>query len=482
MKTPSTTLHPVRQAQWDDMDWRDVPVFIINRNRLDAMRTLIDWLLKAGMRRIVIMDNQSKYPPLLKYYEALPEGVRLLLMDDNHGPYVLWQQDVHEMLDTPYIVTDSDLVPADFCPSDLVPLLLKTLQRFPNAGKVGPGLRIDNLTDVYREVETVRRWETQFWEQPLGEGCFAAPIDTTFALYPPRTEFSCDDRNVRLGYPYMLEHTPWYVDDARLSDEEVFYRANTSPVFSHWSVGRTDTRVARSERVADYDRRPKVLHLGGGHEHVFSWINADADGRLLDFRFDPTRCTPGSLTLPDNTLDGIYMESSFTWVNDPYALLSELYRTAKPAARLTIRLPHGHSDAALGDPRTRKAYVESSFDHFAQTSRQRHPRDYRADWQVRSIELDVSHELAAMEPNDALVWLRERRNCVRSMLVTLEAIKPARNALLDPIVPAQLHISGQPRLVPHFVVSNSPAVEPIAPADAASADAALRRVANAFEF
>lgn len=469
------------------MDWRDIPVFIINRNRLGAMRTLIDWLLGAGMRRIVIMDNQSNYPPLLKYYEALPDGVRLMLMDDNHGPFVLWQQGVHQVLETPYIVTDSDLVPADFCPADLVPALLQALQRFPDAGKVGPGLRIDNLPDAYREVDTVRKWESQFWEQPLGEGCFAAPIDTTFALYPPRAEFTRDARNVRLGYPYLLEHTPWYVDDARMSDEEVFYRANTSAVFSHWSVDKKDSRVAQSERVAAYDRRPKVLHLGGGHEHVFSWINADADGRRLDLRFDPAHCTPGSLALPDDALDGIYMESSFTWVGDPHALLSELYRVARPAARLVLRLPHARSDAALDDPRACKAYVESSFGHFAQAPSPRHPSAYRADWQVRSIELSVSPELAALAPEDALVRVREGQNRVMGMLVTLEAVKPARSAGLGPIIRAQLQLSGQPRMVPHFVAltpQSAGRVEPTpaAPAATAAAVPAPRRVASAFQF
>jgi SAM-dependent methyltransferase len=458
------------------MDWRDIPVFIINRNRLGAMRTLIDWLLQAGMRCIVIMDNQSNYPPLLQYYEALPEGVRLMLMDDNHGPFVLWQQGVHKVLDTPYIVTDSDLVPAGFCPADLVPALLQTLQRFPDAGKVGPGLRIDNLPDGYREVDTVRKWESQFWEQPLGEGCFAAPIDTTFALYPPRAEFTRDANNVRLGYPYLLEHTPWYAEDTQLSEEERFYRDNTSAVFSHWSVDKKDSRVAQSQRVAAYDKRPKVLHLGGGNEHVFSWINADSEGRRLDLRFDPTRCRPHGLDLPDDSVDGVYMESTFTWVDDPHTLLTELYRVAKPAARLVLRLPHAHSDAALDDPRARKAYIETSFATFAQAPAPRRTGGYRADWQVRDIELSVSSELAALPPQEALAQLRDGRNRVCDMLVTLEAVKSTRAGGEGPIIQPQLRLSSLPRLMPHFaalparpVPAAAPSARPVAaPARAAA--------------
>ena len=136
--------------------WQGIPVFIVNRNRLGALRQLVDWLLAAGTQRIVIMDNASDYPPLLSYYQHLPEGVKLMLMPDNHGPYVLWEQGVHKLLDTPYVVTDSDVVPADFCPQDLIGALLAALQRWPDAKKVGTALRIDNLPDAYVDADTVR--------------------------------------------------------------------------------------------------------------------------------------------------------------------------------------------------------------------------------------------------------------------------------------------------------------------------------------
>jgi hypothetical protein len=435
------------------MDWQDIPIFIVNRNRLDAMRSLIAWLLNAGSRRIVIIDNNSNYAPLLAYYGTLPAGVKLMLMTENHGPYVFWQQGVHQALDTPYVVTDSDLVPPDFCPADLMPALLAALQRFPDAGKVGPGLRIDNLPDAYREVDTVRKWESQFWELPLGGGSYAAPIDTTFALYPAHAAFSREARNIRLGYPYLLEHTPWYADDAALSEEEAFYRANTSPVFSHWSVDKKDSRVAASPRVTGFAQRPKILHVGGGDDHVLGWINADADGRLLDLRFDPAACRPNSLALPDNSVDGIYMESAFTWVDDAHALLAELYRVARPGARLVLRLPHAHSDAALEDPRARRAYVEGSFAQFGQAGATRHPAAYRADWALRDVELSVHPEVAAAGSEAALARVRAGRNVVTGMLVTLEALKPSRRAAEGRSTPPAPRIAGHERLLPRFAAA-----------------------------
>lgn len=48
-------------------------IFIVNRNRHEAMVRLVDWLRAGGTRRIVILDNASTYPPLLQYYDALPK-------------------------------------------------------------------------------------------------------------------------------------------------------------------------------------------------------------------------------------------------------------------------------------------------------------------------------------------------------------------------------------------------------------------------
>jgi hypothetical protein len=139
------------------LDWRDVPVFIVNRNRHAALERLVTWLIGGGTRKVVILDNDSSYPPLLAYYDHLPAGASVLKLGENHGPYVLFEQGVHQVLDTPYVLTDSDIVPAEFCPSDLIGRLLEVLRKYPDASKVGPALRIDNLPDGYADADTVRK-------------------------------------------------------------------------------------------------------------------------------------------------------------------------------------------------------------------------------------------------------------------------------------------------------------------------------------
>ena len=433
------------------LDWRDIPVFVVNRNRLGALRQLVDWLCAAGTRRVVIMDNASDYPPLLRYYEELPDGVKVMRLAENHGPYVLWQQGVHQVLDTPYVVTDSDVVPADFCPRDLIPVLLDRLQRWPDAKKIGMGLRIDNLPDSYDEVDTVRKWESQFWEHPIAPGAFAAPVDTTFAIYPARSEFSNDPCNVRLGHPYIAEHTPWYADEAALSAEERYYREHTSKVFSNWSVASKDSWVKKSERVAGFAGRAQVLHLDGGREYIPGWINAgDGEGRF-DIAFDVRRPRELPLGLEPDSLDGIHLSHVLEAVTDPQALFDVLHGAARPGARLFVRVGDGARPTAGPGAAQARAWHEGSFAFFAQPALQPGAGSYAGDWQlesVRQIDDPVAPELVA----------------------TLVAVKPARpRGGPRPVVQVLPQIVTDDRIDPDFQPTAARPREPAPPQRKATA-------------
>lgn len=79
-----TNKNLVREVKslWKFPGWRDVPIFINARDRLGVMKRLIDWLLDAGYRNLIILDNNSTYPPLLEYYnniERIRGGILKLL-------------------------------------------------------------------------------------------------------------------------------------------------------------------------------------------------------------------------------------------------------------------------------------------------------------------------------------------------------------------------------------------------------------------
>lgn len=217
------------------MDWTAIPVIINNRNRLEVgFKELVDWLIRAGCRRIEIIDNCSSYQPLLDWYKTC--GLKIHSMPVNMGPGAPWGAHIVDSLETPYIVTDPDVVPTEQCPMDLIPKMLEVFDRYRAQGctKVGPGIRIDNLPDHYVRKNEVKQWEEVNFSKLMPEGdAFQAGLDTTFALYYSnvRNEWHT---HYRLVSPYVVEHKPWYLDSANLPYEEIYYRKCCENGWSYW--------------------------------------------------------------------------------------------------------------------------------------------------------------------------------------------------------------------------------------------------------
>jgi hypothetical protein len=221
------------------MDFRDTPVFVNNFNRLEiGFRDLLLWLRRAGMTKIAVIDNASTYPPLPAFYDSpAMEGIQLLRAGANLGPEAFWRLDLHLQQTGPFIVTDPDVVPDPQCPLDLVRKMLEVAERYHPA-KVGPAIRIDNLPACYTQRDHMRTCEAGYWVRKYPDGdCWNAAIDTTFALYQsgwtrwPMAE-SGGVQHVRLDFPYVVRHIPWYEDSANPSAEAIYYRAHVENGYS----------------------------------------------------------------------------------------------------------------------------------------------------------------------------------------------------------------------------------------------------------
>ena len=203
----------------------NIPIFINARDRVGVMKQQIDWLLDAGYTKIIILDNNSSYPPLLEYYKSFnnDERVRVLVMNQNLGFKALWKSNILEMLDirTPYIYTDPDLVPIDSCPKNFVQHLLKILKQNPLIKKIGLGMVYEDIT--FYDKEHWKNIEKHYYDfTDVAKDLFYIQVDTTFALY-----VNCRHYNLRFSMRtlgnLMARHLPWYFDYDNLPEDEKYY-------------------------------------------------------------------------------------------------------------------------------------------------------------------------------------------------------------------------------------------------------------------
>ena len=216
-------------------DPKNVPIIINNYNRLSYMKQLISTLEERGYHNIYIIDNNSTYPPLLKYYDSCPYNV--FRLNENVGYLALWKTDIYKRFqDSYYVYTDSDMKIEDDCPDDFMQKFIEVMDCFPMAQKVGFGITIDDLPDHFKNKDEVIRHESQFWEVQVKPDIFEAQIDTTFALYRPFCKGKADryQKTYRTGGRYRIKHLPWYVDSSNMTEEERYY-VDTITQSTYWS-------------------------------------------------------------------------------------------------------------------------------------------------------------------------------------------------------------------------------------------------------
>jgi hypothetical protein len=213
---------------------RSIQIFINVRDRLEPLANLLQWLNQAGHHNITLIDVASTYPPLLKFLDACP--YRVMKLKRNLGFAALWMlPELKEIIRKEWFVySDSDVVPAEFCPSDAVAYLYHLLQEFPGYLKAGLGLHLDDIPDHYRHKRSVLDWESGLYGRELAPGVFQADVDTTFALYRPHAPRVCPAMRTRGAYE--ARHTPWYTDSANPGAEEIYYHAHAWPVRRHWTL------------------------------------------------------------------------------------------------------------------------------------------------------------------------------------------------------------------------------------------------------
>lgn len=222
-----------------EKEMKDIYIFIVNFNRYHPCRELVESLLSRGYRNIVILDNASQYKPLLDWYNYRC-GVKVHHIGSNQGPYIIDRlPDYKEITQNQhYVTTDADCVPIEETPADFLEHMVELSKEY-NIGKVGMGLKIDDLPDHFQYKQEVINHESSFWNRTKLETkygtLYRCPIDSTFAVSAPGVVHRLNDQDCRCSFPYLVRHIPWYYDMNDLPEDEKLLRQNKLNHIGHWS-------------------------------------------------------------------------------------------------------------------------------------------------------------------------------------------------------------------------------------------------------
>jgi hypothetical protein len=405
--------------------FHDLPIFIVNYNQLAGLRKQLEWLVHAGYRQIHVLDNRSTYPALLRYYEEVERtykgAIKVITLEKNFGCRGPLTENILDRFKSsvPYVYSDSDVVPDTCCPADVVEHLVSLLDANPDICKAGLGLRLDDLPKTYGFREQAVLWESQFWRRPVSRGLFRASIDTTFAVYRPDTPFALAPA-LRTGWPYLARHEPWYSDSSRPSDEERFYDLSPRVHDTHWAGSRMPEWLETTCSDLKSDRK-QLLNLGCGHNTMGGWINIDVrDDVGADVVFDLNTCSTAKLPLGDETIDGFYMCDVFERIRDPFSLMQELYRVAKPNAKLVIRCIYRFgNENRVATHRD----IANTFICFGPPAHSGSESGYSGDWCAKRVRLIVPPHL--LDGKDEIVS-RPWEGFACDTIIELVAVKPKR--------------------------------------------------------
>lgn len=209
-----------------------IPVIINNRNFLTWPKAMVERIKEYdGVGEIIIVDNDSTYPPLLEWYATNP--CRIERLDTNVGMGAPWVSGVVKQLNgAPYVLTDPDLG-LEETPDDTLLYLLDKLNTL-QLDKVGLGLDWQIVEKKSPYYERLNLYEKSRWNNsPVKDDVYTeVQIDTTFALYNVGHYFIGGSSTT---FPYVARHYPWEfsIEEARNSEEFMYYMDNATSSSSY---------------------------------------------------------------------------------------------------------------------------------------------------------------------------------------------------------------------------------------------------------
>jgi hypothetical protein len=200
------------------------PIIINNRNRLTTTKNMVEHLLDLNKNQeIIILDNDSKYDPLIKWYKEVEDKIDIRYLK-NEGHLAVWSTGIYKELGDYFIYTDSDLELNPNMPDSYQIFMYNLMQKY-EINKIALGIKINDLPDHYRYKNQVIRNEGRWWLEEVEPDIYKADTDTTFSLM--RNIGDNIYKSLRIAKnDFICKHIPFYIDLENLDEEEKYYIEN----------------------------------------------------------------------------------------------------------------------------------------------------------------------------------------------------------------------------------------------------------------
>ena len=232
-----------------------IPVIIPTFNNPTYLKSMVDFLLSRDLKNIVVLDNNSTYPAMVEYLEELSKDIRVINQPDNYGPRQFWFDEVaFSELPEYFIVTDPDLSFKKELPENFIDILKEILDEH-QVFKVGCALDLDvenTLLDepyvIVNNTVSIRHSEQSYYSPSIRiahptQEMYAAPIDTTFALYKKSNKHFGFMSSIRVAGDFKVHHHGWDLNLPMPQEEYDYYKSHMADTFASTEVLKRDGRI-----------------------------------------------------------------------------------------------------------------------------------------------------------------------------------------------------------------------------------------------
>jgi hypothetical protein len=214
-----------------------IPIVIPTFNNPTYLSRFVNQINNFNKLNIVIYDNNSTFPAMLRLLEEYDEKYRVVRNIKNMGPEYVYQDQIFlESLPRQFLLSDPDLDLNPNLPFNFFETFF-ALTEFYRIGKAGSALSIPNnqktnIKLVQRDVTTTAiEYENQFWQNLSGyvmkdqAKIYGAALGATLCLVNLKylNESNHWSKGVRVAGPYENKHLPWELYFQLPKEEKDYY-------------------------------------------------------------------------------------------------------------------------------------------------------------------------------------------------------------------------------------------------------------------